>query len=266
MFDCCVNLLHPSFDQDRTAVLLRAMAGGLKGALLCGSDLESSRQSAVMARQLKGRLRVDLYSTAGIHPHQASLWRDETTNALVSLIREYEDIIRASGEMGLDYARNYSSPDAQRRAFAAQLELAAELRIPVFLHQRNSHADFLAILRSFAPRLPAMLVHCFTGSSSQLDDYLDLNCYIGITGWFCDERRGSHLHSLIAAIPQDRLLVETDAPYLIPRTLPNHVRNRNEPSYLAHLLERISDHYPLTAEELGHVTCANAYEFLNAAS
>ena len=266
MFDCCVNLVHPAFDKDRIELLQKAMDLGLKGALLCSSDLESSCQSAVMARQLKEQLNIHLFSTAGVHPHQASLWKNETKKALALLVEEHKGTIRVLGEMGLDYERNYSPLRMQRKAFTAQLELAAELHIPVFLHQRNSHKDFLKILNSFAHQLPAMLVHCFTGSSYELKSYLDLDCYIGITGWFCDERRGAHLHSLITDIPRNRLIVETDAPYLIPRTLRKRKQNRNEPSYLAHLIEQITAHYPLTVEELSRLTRTNAYKFLNVSS
>lgn len=168
----------------------------------------------------------------------------------------------AVGECGLDYFRNLSPPAAQRAAFNLQLELAAELGKPVFLHQRESHLDFMAILRDFAPRLSGGVAHCFTGDRGQLEDYLDLGLCIGITGWVCDERRGAHLHDLLPAIPADRLMLETDAPYLLPRNLrPKPQSRRNEPMHLVQVASMVA---ALRGESLGSVaasTTSNASRF-----
>lgn len=266
VFDCCVNLTHSSFAKDRVAVLERAMNAGLKGVLLCSSDLEDSRQTVALAEALSEQLALDIYTTVGVHPHQASGWRSEQGEAFASLIAQHQNRIGAVGEMGLDYNRNYSPPAAQREAFIAQLELAARLQLPVFLHQREGHKDFVAILSSFSARLPAMLVHCFTGSADELRSYLELGCYIGLTAWFCDERRGKHLRPLIESIPSERLIVETDAPYLVPCTLTGCKNNRNEPAYLSHIIEQLALYHPLSAEELGLLTYRNARKFLNAPS
>lgn len=263
MFDCCVNLLHSSFDKDRSALLQRAIDAGLEGALLCSADMESSTRTAALAQKLSEQYPVNFYATAGVHPHQASSWQTKTPLALRTLVRKYPGV-KALGEMGLDYARNLSPPEQQRAVFKAQLDLAVDLGLAVFLHQRDSHKDFLQILTSRARQLPAMLVHCFTGSSHELNSYLDLGCYIGITGWFCDERRGTHLPHLIATIPPDKLLVETDSPYLIPRNLPAAQRknNRNEPAYLRHLIHEIAGHLSMDAQDLALVTRTNAARFL----
>ena len=265
MFDSCVNLLHSAFDKDRAALLRRAVDAGLKGALLCSTDLESSIRAANAARELKKEYPLEIYTMAGIHPHEAHSWRQETVSSLRDLIRRHSEYIKVLGETGLDYARLFSTREQQRAAFVAQLELAIDLKLPVFLHQRNSHDDFLHILGARAPRLAAMLVHCFTGSAYQLESYLELGCYIGITGWLCDERRGAHLPSLVSVIPKDKLIVETDSPYLIPRSLPAAQRknNRNEPAYLKHIIDKLAAHLSWDVRELTVMTQANAIRFLH---
>ena len=129
----------------------------------------------------------------------------------------------------------------QRRAFERQLELAAENGKPVFLHQRDAHEDYMAILRQFDGRLGPCVTHCFTGTRAEMYECLDAGHSIGITGWLCDERRGLHLRELVKSIPANRLMIETDAPYLLPRTVkpaPRH--RRNEPSYLRHIVEELA--------------------------
>jgi hypothetical protein len=148
-------------------------------------------------------------------------------------------LVVAAGECGLDYFRNFSPHPDQQRVFRAQLELATRARKPVFLHQRDAHEDFLQILRDY--RGLAGVAHCFTGDAAELAAYLDHGLYIGITGWICDERRGQNLQRLVADIPLDRLLVETDAPYLLPRNLePKPRTRRNEPKYLPHIVDAIA--------------------------
>ena len=139
----------------------------------------------------------------------------------------------AIGECGLDFNRNYSPRDDQVRCFRAQLALAAELQLPVFLHERDAHDTFLGILREHRSSLTGAVVHCFTGTRVELDAYLSLDLHIGITGWICDERRGRDLVGLMPSIPARRLMIETDAPYLLPRNLPSPPRDRrNEPAFL----------------------------------
>src|SRR5699024_9838431 len=155
------------------------------------------------------------FATAGIHPHNARFHDADANAKLKTLLATPE--VACAGEMGLDFNRDFSPRADQEKAFEAQLALAAEVGKPVFLHERDAHARFLAILRKWRDRLPAAVVHCFTGNREALYAYLDLDCHIGVTGWVCDERRGNELASLVPAIPDDRLLLETDAPYLIPR-------------------------------------------------
>src|SRR5579863_3320977 len=202
--DIGANLTHESFKPDREAVLARAAAVGVTQMMVTGTDLASSTEAAQLAQ---ARAPV-LYATAGVHPHHASQLQQQDLPALRALLSRPEVV--AVGECGLDYHRNYSPRQAQLRAFEWQLALAAECGKPVFLHQRDAHADFVALLRDQQVRLRGGVAHCFTGTVSEMEDYLQLGLSIGITGWFNDERRGAHLSLAVARIPAGRLLLETD--------------------------------------------------------
>lgn len=165
----------------------------------------------------------------------------------------------AVGECGLDYFRNFSPREHQIAAFRRQLDLAASVRKPVFLHQRDAHDDFLAIMREFRPQLFGGVAHCFTAGTSEARAYLELDLHIGITGWICDERRGLHLREVVREIPLDRLLIETDAPYLLPRDLkPKPQSRRNEPRYLTHVLDAIAEARGEPRERIAIATTENA--------
>ena len=168
----------------------------------------------------------------------------------------------AAGECGLDFYRNFSPPDDQKFAFSLQLELAAAKNKPAFLHQRDAHKSFIDLLKPHLPNLPAAVVHCFTGTRAELEECLELDLYIGITGWVCDERRGFHLRELLREIPSDRLLLETDAPYLLPRDLsPKPSSRRNEPMHLAHIASVVAQLRGESIEETSATTSANATRF-----
>ena len=165
----------------------------------------------------------------------------------------------AVGETGLDFNRNYSPPEAQERAFEAQLGLAERTGLPLFLHERDAAARMLAMLRSLRASWRGGVIHCFTGGREALFDYLDLGLHIGITGWVCDERRGLELRELVNEIPADRLLLETDAPYLLPRNLYHPPKNgRNEPQFLPHIAEFAAMQRGVSAALLAQQTTANA--------
>lgn len=256
LVDIGANLTHDSFDRDRDAVVRRAVEAGVRHFVLTGADAEHSRQAAAMAAEDPSRFSA----TAGVHPHHAKDWDPSTAELILRLSRQEE--VRSLGECGLDYFRNFSSHTEQERAFEAQLELAAELRMPVFLHQRDGHAEFLRILDRYLDRLPAAVAHCFTGGAEELDAYLERGLYIGITGWICDERRGEHLEGIVDRIPLDRIMVETDAPYLLPRDLdPKPGSRRNEPMYLPHVLRRVATAMGVGAAELAEATTRNATRF-----
>ena len=230
LIDIGINLAHDSYDADRDAVIARAAAAGVVQMIVTGSSAASSRAAIALARQHPGRL----FATAGVHPHQATELSPPVLAELGELATAPEVV--AVGECGLDYYRNYSPHSVQREAFQRQLELAGRCGKPVFLHQRDAHADFIAILREHRPALAGGVAHCFTGGAAELECYLELGLAIGITGWICDERRGAHLFELVPRIPADRLLLETDGPYLLPRDLhPKPASRRNEPVYLPHV-------------------------------
>ncbi|MBN6102033.1 TatD family hydrolase [Xanthomonas sp. CFBP 8703] len=235
LIDIGANLTHDSFDRDRDAVLQRARDAGVAQLVVTGASREHSPLALQLAQQHPGFL----YATAGVHPHHALEYTAECDAELRALHAHAEVV--AVGECGLDYFRDLAPRPAQHRAFERQLQLAADTGKPLFLHQRDAHADFLALMRQFDGKLGPAVVHCFTGTREELFDYLDRDWHIGITGWLCDERRGAHLRELVRNIPASRLMIETDAPYLLPRTLkPLPKDRRNEPAFLAHIVEELA--------------------------
>ncbi len=253
LIDIGANLTHESFDDDRDAVLVRAAAAGVARIIVTGTSVTSSVQAAALCETNPARL----FATAGVHPHHAAELDAHTAAALRSLLAHPAFV--AVGDCGLDFFRDYSPRDAQRRAFAAQLELATEVRKPVFLHERDAHEELLAMLTPARASLVGGVAHCFTGGPAELDAYLELDLHIGVTGWVCDERRGAELRAAVPRIPLDRLLVETDAPYLLPRDLePKPRSRRNEPQFLAHVLERIAVLAAQPVDVVARATTANA--------
>jgi len=234
LIDIGINLAHDSYDRDRDAVIARAHAAGVLQMVVTGATLAGTVRALALTREHPGRL----FATAGVHPHHAAELDAANLSALAELARLPEVV--AVGECGLDYFRNFSPRAAQQQAFHRQLELAAQLDKPVFLHQRDAHDDFVAILREHAPGWRGV-AHCFTGSGEELQCYLQLGLAIGITGWICDERRGAHLAALMPQVPAERLLLETDGPYLLPRNLtPKPASRRNEPAYLPHIAATVA--------------------------
>jgi len=231
--DIGVNLTGSAFAHDLAQVVARAREVGVNRMIVTGTDVEHSRRASALCEQYPGVL----YSTAGMHPHHAGDF-DPQAELVFRQLAGLPHVL-AIGECGLDYNRNYSSPIAQRRAFEAQLEIACELQLPVFLHQRDAHEDFIAMLESHHRDLGDVVVHCFTEGEDIAREYLELGFYLGITGWICDERRGSALQQAVKSVPLDRIMLETDAPYLLPRDLallPADKR-RNEPCLLPHIAE-----------------------------
>jgi TatD DNase family protein len=235
LIDIGSNLTHESFSEDREDVIARAVLAGVTRQIVTGADLASSSAAAALAAANPSRL----WSTAGVHPHHATTFDPARRDELLELLKDPRVV--AVGECGLDYFRNFSPPAAQRAAFIAQLEIAATVGKPVFLHQRDSHEDFKAILQEFRGSLVGGVAHCFTGDSGHLEDYLALDLCIGVTGWVCDERRGADLREAVPRIPAHRMMLETDAPYLLPRDLvPRPKSRRNEPQYLPHIARAVA--------------------------
>jgi TatD DNase family protein len=256
LIDIGANLAHDSFDADRDAVLARARAAGVAQIVVTGSSEGSTRGAIELARAHTGFL----FATAGVHPHHAS---DLTREALPVLEAAAQDAsVVAVGECGLDYFRDLSPREAQRRAFAWQLAIAAKTGKPVFLHQRDAHEDFVAILREHRSDLKGGVAHCFTAGEAERDAYLALGLHIGITGWINDERRGLHLREVVRGIPPDRLMIETDAPYLLPRDIkPSPKSRRNEPMYLPLVVNAIARARGETPESIAAASTSTARAF-----
>ena len=273
LIDIGINLMNSAFDKDREDVVKAAAAEGVSPLIITGSGERSSLDAAIFASAYNARKGGALYTTAGVHPHEAKNCGNGTIDFLRELVREKSEKgsgVKAIGECGLDYDRDFSPRDVQRRWFVKQVELAAELSLPLFLHERAAFPDFSLILGEYSKAVPAMVVHCFTGTGKELDHYLSLGCYIGITGWICDERRGKHLRELVKNIPKDRLMLETDGPYLLPRDLPGNlpkdhpqkVKNkRNESKLLPHIAETVARHLEKDPAKLAKETFANSKKF-----
>jgi TatD DNase family protein len=258
LIDIGVNLGHNSFDHDRAAVMAAAQQAGIGQMIVTGTSVAASIKAAELAGQHPGVL----YSTAGVHPHDASSFGIDTSAMLHRILQQPQVV--AVGETGLDFNRDFSPRPLQEQAFAEQLSLAGLTKLPIFLHQRDAHERFMGLLREQRAKLVRGVVHCFTGTRAELRDYLDLDMYIGITGWICDDRRGQELQRIVKDIPPDRLMLETDAPYLMPRNIPPNNQpkaRRNEPANLVWVLDMVARCTGRDAAEIAATTTRNAKVF-----
>ncbi len=253
--DIGVNLAHRSFHKDRGEVIARALAAGVQTMVVTGTSLANSQEALALAREYPGRL----FATAGVHPHDSQHCTEDTIAELRQMARL--DEVLAIGECGLDFNRDYSPRPLQEKWFAAQVALAEELQMPLFLHERDAHQRFCEILAAHRRNTPAV-AHCFTGTRDELVRYLDMGLHIGITGWICDERRGLHLRELVRDIPPDRLMLETDAPFLLPRSMPARPKDgRNEPAFLAYVLQAVASCLGKPPAEVAELTTRTARSF-----
>jgi TatD DNase family protein len=256
LIDIGANLTHECFIRDIPAVISRAKAAGLVQIMVTGASLQGSQQAAQLAQQHPGYL----WASAGIHPHHA----DEADAAAMLMIKQLlsQPEVKAVGETGLDFFRDLCPRAQQIKAFEAHIELAIELQKPMFLHERDASKAFIEVLSPYRDQLPKVVVHCFTGEATALHSYIDMDCHIGITGWLCDERRGTHLIPLIADIPDNRLMIETDAPYLMPRNIRPKPNNRhNQPHFLSYVCQAVADARSVDYATVAAMTTANAVEF-----
>lgn len=235
IIDIGVNLTNKSLLGDLDAVMQRAADAGVVQMVVTGTSFAESKAAIELCQRYPERL----VSTCGVHPHHASDWNQQSFNELKTMAQEA--CVRAIGETGLDFNRNFSPRAEQEYAFEQQMTLAAELQLPLFCHQRDAHARFAEMLKEHRDAVGQIVVHCFTDSRAALVEYLDLDCHIGITGWICDERRGLELRELVKLVPPKRLMLETDAPYLLPRNLTPKPKSRiNEPAHLPHILREVA--------------------------
>jgi Mg-dependent DNase len=258
IIDIGINLMHRSFNEDREQVVQDAIDEGVSPLIITGTSERSSVEASKYASLYPGKL----YCTVGVHPHDAKSFTSGTLQKLEDLSKK--DCVVAVGECGLDYNRDFSPRDVQRQCFETQIGLACKTGLPLFLHERDAFEDFYKILEKYKKDIRNMVVHCFTGGKEELLKYLELGCYIGITGWICDERRGKHLIDLVKLIPADKLMIETDAPFLTPRNLEDKPRNgRNEPKYLVHILDDLAYHLNEDIEDLAERTYRNTKNFFD---
>ncbi|SDS42578.1 Sec-independent protein translocase TatD [Halopseudomonas xinjiangensis] len=256
--DIGVNLTDAAFDTDRQAVLERAWQAGISQMVLTST----SRHTAQAVQSLCETDPDRLFCTAGIHPHEARHWSREVAGEIRQMASAKS--VRAIGECGLDFNRDFSPRPSQIKALEEQLEIAVELRLPLFLHERDASELLIDVLQSYRDRLPAAVVHCFTADRAALFAYLDLDLHIGITGWICDERRGTHLLELVPNVPAGRLMLETDAPWLLPRTLaPKPKNRRNEPAFLPVVGETVAACRNESLDSLAAHTSRTARAFFN---
>lgn len=262
LVDIGVNLTNKRFDKDRDELIMRARNANLSHILITGTSVEESQKALSLCQLYQATYPQFLACTAGVHPHDADNVSENYLEQLEELSKHSH--VKAIGECGLDFNRNFSSPEKQQQVFADQVALAEKLTMPLFLHQRDAFEPWFEVLSPYLGKIPAMVAHCFTGTEDELKRCLAADMYIGITGWLCDERRGQALRDIIHLIPLNRLLIETDAPYLTPRTIrPKPKSSRNEPSYLPYILSEIANITGLDPVEVAKQTSLNAQKVFN---
>ena len=254
--DIACNFTSERFDKDLDEVINRAVANKItKFGLICSRMSDVNKLLKIYEQYSK-----NMFYTIGVHPHHANEINDDYLKKLKDEITTNNP--HAIGETGLDFFRNLSTYEEQIYAFEEQIKIAIDTNKPLFLHQRDSHDDFIKILRKYSSDISKAVVHCFTGTQEQLDDYLELDCYIGVTGWICDEKRNVKLRKTIKNIPLEKLMIETDCPYLIPKNLVEKPKNnRNEPSNLNHIINEIAELMEIDIDILRKQTFVNTINY-----
>jgi len=258
LIDTHAHLDFPQFDGDREEVIKRALAAGVGIIINVGADLASSRAAIALAEE-----HPQVYAAVGVHPHDAKTLTDEVLEELRELTHHPKTV--AIGEIGLDFYRDLSPRDEQRRAFEQQLALASEVGKPVIIHDRQAHDEVMAILRrwvegghqpSAISHKPAGVMHCFSGDLEMAQRCMDMGFYISIAGpvTFKNARR---LPEIVRQLPLESLLVETDSPYLAPHP---HRGKRNEPAYVRLIAQKVAELKGVPLEIAARVTADNARE------
>jgi TatD DNase family protein len=258
LFDIACNFSSDRFEKDLNRVIKRAKDNNVTKFLLVSASLKDAEKVNKIYQDNKD----SCFLTIGAHPHHANEFNSSSPSEMKRLIDEYKP--HSVGETGLDFFRNISSYEEQLFAFEEQIRIAIETNLPLFLHQRDAHDDFLKIISKYKNDISKAVVHCFTGTQKELDDYLEMEFSIGLTGWICDERRNIDLRKSLKNIPLDKLMIETDCPYLIPRNLNNKPKNnRNEPAYLPHIANEIALLINLDKDKLIDITYKNSINFFS---
>ena len=259
LVDICVNLTDKVFSGKEDAIINEANKKNVTKMVLVGNDLSSSEKCQRLAK------KYNFVSTVGYHPHNAKEWKEDSYAKLQKLI-EFENV-RAVGECGLDFNRNFSPPEIQHKVFAKHIDLAKESGLPLFVHERDAFHQMYKIISENIKDCKKVVVHCFTGTKNSLEDYLSLGVYIGLTGWICDDRRGKHLRDFINIIPDDRLLIETDSPYLSPyisskeSNITSEMKHLNKPAYLTEIAKTLAKHRNQTYDHICDITYKNYMNF-----
>tara|TARA_A100001035_G_scaffold232820_1_gene195345 strand:- start:177 stop:965 length:789 start_codon:yes stop_codon:yes gene_type:complete len=253
--DIGVNLLDESFKKDLDDVIDRSFESNVNILINTSSSIEEAKRSLDLTKKYPSKI----YTTAGIHPHNASMADNQLKSNLLEIIKNKSVV--AIGECGLDYFRNFSPKEKQLSVFKTHLEAAKETGLPLFLHQRDAHEDFINCLNDMLHQPMHGVAHCFTGNVDQMKAYLDMGLYIGITGWICDERRNDELIQAVKQLPLDRVLIETDSPYLIPRSIKKS--RRNEPMHLPVIAEKLAKEMGIELSKLVTNTVSNSMKLFN---
>ena len=255
-FDIALNLASERFSGERDKIIANALTSNVNYFnIVC-----SSLNELDFVKDLNERYTQNSCFTLGVHPHNANELNKVSLKSLKDSIKMYQP--SAVGETGLDFFRNLSSYENQIDAFEQQIIISIENNLPLFLHQREAHDDFIKVIDKYISDISRGVVHCFTGTHSQLDDYLDRDLYIGLTGWICDERRNKDLRESIKNIPMDKLMIETDAPYLIPRNLEMNPKNNiNEPQFLPHIANEVAALMNIDLKEFNKQVFSNSKSF-----
>lgn len=256
MIDIGVNLTHPSLLKDLDLNAQQWREAGVSDIIAIASNIEESEQLISISEK-----KDDIYHTLGCHPHHADSWTQESSQIIARLYSQSINAI-AIGETGLDFNRNYSSQNNQIIAFNEQISLAKKLNIPLYLHERDAEDQLITILTNHFKGDIKGVLHCFTSNKQTLKRYLDLGLHIGITGWICDERRGQDLQDAIKYIPRDRILIETDSPYLLPRTLRPRPK-KNHPKFLPHIASEVAKFLAIDETTLIDLTKKNTNTLFN---
>jgi len=257
LIDIGANLTHPDLYNKIDLVIKNFQKENIEKVIITSSNTEDTK-TALKIIKLYPNL---FYTTVGVHPHNAKDLNESEIEGIKKFINNSHVV--AIGECGLDYYREYSPKDKQIDCFEKHLEIATTTSKPLFLHERHAFIDFFNLLKKYAPRLNKYVIHCFTGDKESLKAYVDIGCYIGITGWITDMSRGKHLHDLIKYIPQDRLMIETDSPYLIPHNLDFKHDGINEPSFLKFVAQTIAKCLSRDVNYIKDDTTRNAKSFFN---
>ncbi len=246
--DIGINLTNKQFHNEHEEIINRALDNGVKQMILTGTSVRGSKQSAEITEDYP----EILFSTAGIHPHDAKSFNNESINELRKLLKH--DHVISVGECGLDFDRDFSPRPIQEKCYRAQLELATEVDKPLFLHERSAFKRFNEITDEYTSKLPKAVIHCFTGSLSEAKIYLEKGFYLGFTGAISDERRFKHLEEVIQYVPLDRMMIETDAPFMLPKNMPRMQNRRNEPSFLPYVAQTIAGLKKISISEVAEET------------